>query len=480
MRWLPRTLYGQLLVTLLLGLLLANAVGIALVLNDRDRLTRTLRAEYVAQHLADVINLLDEVPASSRAKMVGALSSPAAQVSIDHHWIRSEESGKTETLVFCQLIRENLEYPFAVQVLSFREDSPEVARDVMRPYSDPSRYFYLPGKQLLVDVLPRSDGDNEPESEFKVQLATVQAQLRDGTVVTFRVGQVATPEEPPWRVTAWLFLVALVAAVLSAWAVRRLTRPLAVFSQAASGLATNLDQPPLPETGTVEVANSSRAFNRMQKELQRYVKNRSQILAGVSHDMRLPITRIRLRLEQLPDGKHKQAIERDLGEMDQLIGDTLAYLRGGTSGEVSVLLHIDALLEGAIEDVEAMGGVVRLNSEPVKPLQVKPQSMRRCVGNLLENARRYGGDKMDVRLREHNGQLSLLVRDYGPGIAEGDIERVFEPYVRLESSRARHTGGSGLGLAIARAIARDHGGDILLYNHPMGGLCAMLTIPVRR
>ncbi|KUM04413.1 HAMP domain-containing protein [Chromobacterium subtsugae] len=478
MRRLPRTLYGQLLLTLLTSVLLANVIGIGLVLTDRERLTRTLRAEYVAQHLADMINLLDETSASNRPKLASALTSPSAQVLLDHPWVENRQSDLPEASKLCQLIRTDLNFPYRMQVLSFREDTPDAAEDLLRPFLEPGQHVFTAGKQFWVRALPskREDG----EEELKIQMATVQVKLRDGAVATFRIGQIASAVETPWRVTAWLLLVALVVAGVSAWAVRRLTRPLAVFSQAASGLAANLDQPPLPETGTLEVVNSTRAFNRMQKELQRYLQTRSQMLAGVSHDLRLPITRIRLRLEQLDESPARQAIERDLEDMDQLIGDTLAYLRMGQRSETCVLLNVDGMLQGVIEDVEALGAEVVYRPEPVKPLCARPQALRRCIANLLENARRYGSGPIEVRLREREGRLAIQVRDHGPGIADKDLERVFEPYVRLEDSRARHTGGSGLGLAIARAIAREHHGDIQLSNHPEGGLCAELSFPAER
>ncbi|MGC0154484.1 ATP-binding protein [Chromobacterium vaccinii] len=481
MRRLPRTLYGQLLLTLLTSVLLANVVGIALVLTDRERLSRTLRAEYVAQHLADMINLLDETAAGNRPKLAAALTSPSVQVLLDHRWVEDRKTSLPEAGKLCQLIRSDLNFPYQMQVLSFSEDTPDAAEDLLRPFLAPGQHVFTPGNKFWVQALPSKLGDGDGEAEFKIEMATLQVRLRDGMVATFRVGQIASPEETPWRVTAWLLLVALVVAAVSTWAVRRLTRPLALFSQAATGLAADLDQPPLPETGTQEVVNATRAFNRMQKELQRYLKTRSQMLAGVSHDLRLPITRIRLRLEQLQEGTARQAIERDLLEMDQLIADTLAYLRMGQGNENCVLLNVGALLEGVIEDVEALGAEVVCSAEPVKPLHARPQALRRCIANLLENARRYGGaGAIEVRLREREGGVVIQVRDHGPGIAEADLERVFEPYVRLEDSRAKHTGGSGLGLAIARAIAREHRGDIALFNHPQGGLCAELRFPAER
>jgi signal transduction histidine kinase len=175
----------------------------------------------------------------------------------------------------------------------------------------------------------------------------------------------------------------------------------------------------------------------------------------------------------------RSKIEEDIAEMDAMIGSTLEYLGAGSAAEKPVRLNLNALLEAIVEDMEPLGAKIAVRGEASMPILAQPQAIRRCLANLLENARRYGGADIDLQVKDAGDAVEIRVEDRGPGIPAADIERVFEPYVRLEASRARHTGGTGLGLAIARAIARANGGDIVLEARAGGGLAAVLHLPRR-
>jgi len=307
-----------------------------------------------------------------------------------------------------------------------------------------------------------------------------QARLTDGTVLTFRHSLPQQGLDWPLRLLVSLAVLGVSVAVLAGWTVRRLTRPLASLADAATGLAQNLEQPPLSEHGPLEVSRAAQAFNAMQRDLKRYLETRAQALAAVSHDLRLPLTRLRLRLERVADADLQAKMEEDLSEMDGMIGSTLEFLRAGSSAEKMQKLDVNALLESVAEDMAMVGAQVELHGAASGTILAKPQALRRCLANLLDNAWRYGGKHIDVSIAEHPGQLEIRVEDRGPGIPSEDLERVFEPYVRIESSRAKHTGGTGLGLAIARAIARAHGGDVRLLPRAGGGTCAMLALPRKK
>jgi signal transduction histidine kinase len=308
-------------------------------------------------------------------------------------------------------------------------------------------------------------------------VVVAQARLADYSVLTIRRALPPPAVNWPLRTLILLTLLGLFVALLAGWALRRVTRPLASLADAASGLARDLNRPALPETGPQEVARVARAFNAMQRDLQRMIEARSQALAGVSHDLRLPLTRLRLRLEKLPDDDLRAKIEDDLAEMDALIGSTLEFLRAGSDSEKPARLNLNALIEAIVEDLEPLGARINVRGAASAPVVAQPQAIRRCLTNLLENARRYGGPDIDLLVAEGEGRLVIRVEDRGPGIPAADFERVFEPYVRLEASRARHTGGTGLGLAIARAVARANGGDIHLEARAGGGLSAVLVLP---
>ena len=214
----------------------------------------------------------------------------------------------------------------------------------------------------------------------------------------------------------------------------------------------------------------------MQRALRANLQTRSQALAGVSHDLRLPITRAKLRLERVDDAEIKRSIEADLDEMERMIADTLEFLRAGSDAEAAIRLNLNALIEGVAEDMEALGATVVITGRAEQPISARPRALRRCLANLMDNARLHGGGSMDVHVSDAPGRVEIRIEDRGPGIPEAERERVFEPYVRLDPSRARHTGGAGLGLAIARAIARAHGGDVVLAERAGGGLSAVLTL----
>ena len=458
MRLLPRSLFGQIVLALVSGLVVAHVVGAWLMLDDRARFGERLRGEYAAQRIAGFITLLDGTAPEERGRVVRALSVPPTRLSLDEPWQAGGDASPDAEAFMRRVLRE-LERPAQLQVLSIRRAAPrpEARRAIERPHA------------------PRGEGHAAPRH---LMMVSAQARLADGAVLTFRQALPEAPSDWPLRALGLLALLAVVVALLSGWAVRRLTRPLAALADAADGLARNLDHPALPEKGPQEVARAARSFNAMQRALKSYLETRAQALAGVSHDLRLPLTRLRLRLEQLPEGESRAAMERDIGEMDEMISSTLDYLRAGSDTEQPVRLNLTALVESLAEDAEAAGAKVRLHGTAA-PLAARPQGLRRCLANLIDNARRYGGGEVDVTLRDGAGSVEVRIEDRGPGIPDAERERVFEPYVRLEVSRARHTGGAGLGLAIARAIVRAHGGEVALEARDGGGLCVVVTLPRR-
>ena len=304
----------------------------------------------------------------------------------------------------------------------------------------------------------------------------IQVQLQDGTWVRFERG---LPEQLfDWPARLLIVLGVLLASVilLSLVGVRSLIRPLRDLRQAAEGLGRDIHQLPLPETGPTEVRETARAFNTMQSRLKRYIEDRAGILAAVSHDLKTPLTRIRLRIEMMDDEELRAKTEKDLAEMESMVSTTLEFMRGSETTEPNQRLDLMALLESIQQDASEAGGQVYLSEQPIAPYDGKPLALKRCIVNLVENALRYGG-QADIAVEESGKSLIISICDKGPGIPAELLQRVFDPFFRLESSRAQHTGGTGLGLGIARNIARAHGGDIELHNRSGGGLCAKIMLP---
>jgi signal transduction histidine kinase len=301
-------------------------------------------------------------------------------------------------------------------------------------------------------------------------------RLDDGALVTFDTRQSAQTASWPYRLL--LSLAVLLAAVIavSLIAVRWVTKPLKQLSDAAEALGKNIDRAPLDEGGPLEVARAARAFNTMQSRLVGYIRDRTRILAAMSHDLKTPITRLRLRSELLAEPQLKARFIRDLDEMESMVGATLDFLRGLENGEAAKPVDIMALLESLQADRWETGGEVRIEGTSVAPYPGRPQALKRCLGNLLDNAVSYGKSAVVV-VDDDASRLEIRIQDQGPGLPQTELEKVFEPFYRAEQSRSRDTGGTGLGLTIARSVAEALGGRLVLLNRPEGGLEARLTLP---
>lgn len=283
--------------------------------------------------------------------------------------------------------------------------------------------------------------------------------------------------EPPfWPRILFPLAVQLGTLTVAAWlGARLLARPVQRLATAAAELGDNLERPPLPETGPKETRQAAAAFNRMQARILKQIQERSQFLAAVSHDLRTPLTRMRLRAARVDDAEARSALIADVEEMSGMIEATLEFLRGEAQPDPEERLDVQALLESLLDDLKEQHARVDLRGQAA-PIRAHSQSLRRALSNLLTNALRYGGCA-HVALEDSAERLVIVIRDEGPGIPEAELENVQQPFVRLETSRSRATGGTGLGLAIARDIAQRHGGRLVLANRPEGGLEARLELP---
>ncbi|MGH6945491.1 MAG: sensor histidine kinase, partial [Geminicoccaceae bacterium] len=221
---------------------------------------------------------------------------------------------------------------------------------------------------------------------------------------------------------------------------------------------------------------ATHAFNRMHERLQRFVQDRTRMLAAISHDLRTPITSLRLRAEFVEDEEARRKILETLDEMQRMIEATLAFAREEASREDTRTVDLAALIESLCEDLADMGMEVAFAGAEKTPYACRPVSLKRAIRNLVENAVAYG-KRARVSLERVGEEFRVVIEDDGPGIPEADFERVFAPFVRLEESRSLETGGIGLGMAIARSVVRSHGGDIVLMNRPDGGLRATIRLP---
>jgi signal transduction histidine kinase len=258
--------------------------------------------------------------------------------------------------------------------------------------------------------------------------------------------------------------------------VQRLTRPLEQLTEVAERVGRGESITPMPEKGPVDIRQTIRAFNRMYERLQRFVQDRTRMLAAISHDLRSPITSLRLQVELMKDKEARGKMLETLEDMQRMTEATLAFARDEASTEVSRSVDLSALIDSLCQDLADMGMNVKFENAKKTPYTCRPISLKRAIRNLIENAVSYG-DRAGVKLQHEDTEFRIVIEDDGPGIPEKDFERVFQPFVRLEESRNKKTGGIGLGMAIARSIVRKHGGDIDLVNKPGGGLTVTIHLP---
>ena len=295
------------------------------------------------------------------------------------------------------------------------------------------------------------------------------------------------PVEPlrPWhspRFLAAFLLMTITAAGLTVWAVRRLTAPVRTLAAAAEALGRDVNAAPLPEGGPSEVATAAAAFNTMAARIRRFVQDRTELLTAIGHDLRTPITRLKLRAEFVEDDEQRGKMLADLEELEAMVSATLAFGRDARTTEPVASLDLAELLRTVLDETgdTRPEAATRLAYEgpPHLTVQGRPLALKRAFANLVSNAVVYGGSARITLNPPAGGVVVIEVEDDGPGIPPGELERVFEPFYRGEPSRNRETGGVGLGLPIARNILRAHGGDVTLANRPMSGVKATVSLPV--
>lgn len=302
-------------------------------------------------------------------------------------------------------------------------------------------------------------------------------RLSDGTWLQFTA---TGPHHRPIRLVGFILVILVVTGgilVLALWVSRRVTAPLGRFSAAASRLGTDVDAPPLAETGPSEIREAAHAFNQMQLRITRFVDDRTRMLAAISHDLRTMLTRLRLRTEFIDDKEQREKAYADIEEMGRMLRSTLSFARDDALSEASTSVDLSGLLQTLCDDFSDGGEPSSFDGPPRVTVVCRPTALRRAFSNLIDNAVKYGGEAR-VTLARDADEIVIEIADPGPGIPVEQRENVFAPFFRIEQSRSRETGGVGLGLSLARNLIRGHGGDVTLDDRPGGGLIARAVLPV--
>jgi signal transduction histidine kinase len=331
------------------------------------------------------------------------------------------------------------------------------------------------------DCVTRS-GDSAAVDQNAKPCRVISLRLRDGTPLRLILRPQpefswTRPHSSRWLLYAIFFPVCL--GLLAYVVARMATRPLNQLAQAATELGRDINRPPLVERGPAEVRDAAAAFNAMQARIRRYVQERTEMLAAIAHDLQTPLTRLRLRLEKVNDTELRDKLVDDLASMQIMIREGLDLATSIDAGGLMQRVDVDSLLSSVCADAVDAGHDVTLVGQTRVSIPAIPGALQRCLTNLIDNAVKYGGYAR-VTAGCEAGNVVIRVADGGPGIPEAQMERVFDPFYRLETSRSRDTGGSGLGLTIARNIAHKHGGTLTLRNKPGGGLECLLMLPIQR
>lgn len=457
----PHSLKGRLLLLLIGGLAVAQIASSVIAYYDRKNSIEMVVARRNAVRVADLVRMLDGLQQPDRERAVAALRYPVIRVGplalpradgMPEQTIGSETRQGPIPEAMIEAFHERLKPPREVEV--------RMGETQLR-YSPETSTPLAPGRARA------------SQSGWGV---SVRSTLGDGTpvVVYFEV-----PHALLYSVSSMLwqfFVLSAVTIVLVAMAVEWVTRPLSELATAAERLGNDLDAPPLQEHGASELRRAARAFNSMQDRLSRYLKSRVTALTAISHDLKTPITRMRLRAELIEEPRLRDSLLRDISELEQMVRSALEFIRGLDSTEPPQPTDINALIESVCDDYREAGHEVVTKGAARAPFPAQTQALKHCLTNIIDNACKYGG-KAQVVVQDGEEEMIIKVRDFGQGVPDSELEKVFEPFYRLDTSRSRDTGGTGLGLAIARNVAQLHHGRVSIRNHPDGGLEAILALP---
>ena len=470
MRLWPRRAGGQLALLLILVLLVAQIITIVILAGERQGALRSASLEHVLQRVSDGYTLADTTDPERQERILRALSSPSLRLSIDPASYLTEDRASGMTRRLAEELGLSVEQ--ARTAMEADEDDCLPDRDDHR---DRERHDDEDDEHHEYEE-HRDDDEHHDERHECPPVLGVSLALSSGQWFNAR----ARPPAPSWLwLKATLTSVGITAVLLTLTlllAVRRILRPMNELSQAAHAFGRG-EKVRIPEKGPEDVREVTRAFNQMQDQVGRAQEDRARLLAALAHDLRTPITSMRLRVEMLPEGEDRDRLLDSLREMQHLAEATLDFIRGSTT-EQHRRYDLATLLDSLCGDLQEMGLAVHCDDSPRCVLQGQPEAVKRALRNLIENAVNYG-EQAEVTLATTDTEAVVTIVDQGPGIPEAERERVFEPFYRLEHSRSRETGGAGLGLAIARTLIRGMGGDIRLGTGPDGqGLVVSVTLPL--
>ena len=487
-----RSMAGRVFLILLVGVLAATLLTWWLAFGERQRAFAQVRDQRQADLIEQTVNSINSLPPEARARQLESNRRFGLRYALIPA-IDPQDTLHNARVPFTRVLSEKLAPEFPITPLKANPESCPLPRPRVGPGAPmgpagtgmpgmPAEA--TPGCSTAHSASGRSaDGGRPTElpgpwaDAPRPPCEVVAVRLRDNSFL--RVGVLpprspAPPLPPELPLYIALFLLSIGALVL---AVTRMTvKPLRHLAKAALALGDDVHRPPLPLAGASEIRQATAAFNAMQARIRKQIQQRTEMLAAITHDLQTPLTRLRLRLEKVEDAELRDKLIEDLANTQAMVKEGLLLARSMDSSEPMQPMDLDSLLDSVCSDAVEFGQDVELAGQSRMTVRARPMEMRRCLTNLVDNAVKYGNCAR-VQVSAVNHSAVIRISDRGPGIPEDQLERVFEPFYRLEASRSRETGGTGLGLTIARNIIEQHGGTIALANRKEGGLEVKLSLP---
>lgn len=454
MRLWPRTLSGQLILVMLLAVAISQVVTLAIYRVERAKAVRGVVGEECLGRAASAFRLAEGLAGQHREDTLEAVETP-----LTRYWITSSKAEPTE---WQREAREHLLKPTSA-CGRHKSASSLFTNDAALNQNSDSTWKEIPGGSwLLQQPIHRLDLPQWNGFGFAMKLD----ENNWLNMVYAKPGFLMQTTLTPGYYTA-LVITILIFAAAGILIARRMSRPLRNLTKSVERLGRGQELEIIPEEGPEDIRSTISAFNRMQVRLRRFLADRTKMLAAIGHDLRTPITSLRLRTEFITDPEMRERFKSTLDEIQGMAEAALSFAQSESTIEATRVVDLNALVESVCDDLSDLGWKIDLKGNGRLPYPCRSAALRRALRNVIENAVRYG-DGARVNVQPLSDGIEIVIEDDGPGIPEADRERVFEPFVRLEASRNRDTGGVGLGLSIARSIIRSHGGEITLSQADKG------------
>lgn len=468
-RFLPQSLFGQMLGIMLLGLIVSYAIGAWIYSTDREAAVREVGGLSAAYRIANLTRLVEDAPADWRGRIVATLSDRTFRVTLSDQrpdFAAGDDRGPVAEAI-ASYLSDRLGLDSSHRPLVVASEGTSLKPESGMFADHPPMMMRGPGGLM---------GGWMMHGWANLGALAVAIPLSSGQWLTFNL---ALPEHVPsfsYQLIAAMLVATAILVAVAVLAAKRVTAPLRILAEAAQRLGKDVNAAPIPEVGTIETRQASHAFNEMQVRLRELIDNRTRLLAAISHDLRTPLTLLRLRAENASDSEDRERMLANIAEMDAMVGAILQYSRDEMTTEPVRRTDLTALIQSVVDDLADAGlDVIFIEAPPVL-IDCRSSALRRAITNLVDNAVNYG-HKAQVTLEVQANHVAIAIEDDGPGLPEQELARVFQPFYRVEDSRNRDSGGVGLGLAIAQSLVQKNNGTLTLRNRPSGGLRAQILLP---